>query len=118
MPRRIPLGQKIRLSQINLGKQKFQRIPVVCDIIYGNVQTLKVIQYSMGLTTYTIIQAGINGMYKILYISNLEKDFFSDENVNNLDYIKYLQVLRIKNSNTDFEEINLNRRNLVKNLIF
>jgi uncharacterized protein YlbG (UPF0298 family) len=118
MPKRITLGKKIRVSQINLGKQKFQRIPVVCDIIYGNVQTLKVIQYSMGLTTYTIIQAGINGMYKILYIPNLEKDFFSDENVNNLDYIKDLEVLRIKNSNTDFEEINLNRRNLVKKLIF
>jgi hypothetical protein len=118
MPRRIPLGQKIRLGQINLGKQKFRTIPAVSDLISGNVQTLKVIQYSMGLTTYTIIQAGINGMYKILYIPNLEKDFFSDENVDNLDYIKDLKVLRIKNSNTEFEEINMNRRNLVKNLIF
>jgi len=49
-------------------------------------------KYKMGLQTFTFIVKNIDGIEKIIYIQNLEKDFFLEESVYNIDYIKNLNV--------------------------
>ena len=70
---------------------------LVRDIISSGVNTAIVQKYRMGLQTYTFILKRIKGVQKIIYIQNLENEFFSKENVYDINYIKDLKVEFVKN---------------------
>ena len=84
------LGEKL------YNPKKYGRIRVVSDIISPNVQGATVQQYRKGHQTYTFIVKKIQGFLKIIYIQNLKKDFFSNENVYDINYIKSLNVEFVK----------------------
>jgi hypothetical protein len=96
-----------------LYKKYFGPITYVGDLVSSNLQTLRVKKYRMGLQTYTFIRLYINGVKKIIYIQNLENEFFSNKNVYNMNYINDLKVEYIMDdSNEENKKINLRRRSL------
>jgi len=88
MPKKLSLSKKI----YGKGPRK-----LVGDIISSNVNTVKVREYKMALQPYTFIVEEIKGVKKIIYIENLGEDFFSNENVYDINYIKNLKVEFVKN---------------------
>ena len=79
-------------GRIKLGEKYFGPKILVGELISSNVRTFRVQQYKMGLQTYTFILKNIQGMKKIIYIQNLGNEFFSNESVYNIDYIKNLKI--------------------------
>ena len=86
-------GVKISLGERLIGGPR----KLVGDIFSSNVETVKVQKYRMGLQTYTFIVKRIKGVRKIIYIEKLENEFFSNENVYDINYIKNLKVECVKN---------------------
>ncbi len=103
MSKNISLCEK----NISLGEKYFGPQMFVGDIIFFNVRSFRVQKYKMGLQTYTFILKNINGIKKIIYIQNLEKDFFSDESEYNIDYVKNLKVECVKNFKKEYNKIRL-----------
>ena len=96
-----------------LYKKYFGPITYVGDLISSNLRTLRVKKYRMGLQTYTFIRLYINGVKKIIYIQNLENEFFSNKNVYNMNYINDLKVESIMDdSKEENKKISLRRRSL------
>jgi len=97
----------------SLYKKYFGPRTYVGDLISSNLRTLRVKKYRMGLQTYTFIRLYINGVKQIIYIQNLENEFFSNKNVYNMDYIKDLKVECIMDdSNEENNKISLRRHTL------
>jgi hypothetical protein len=80
-------GEFSESGGINIVQRKFVR-----NIIHPKVRNLSVKKYRIGLQTYTFIRLYINDVKQIIYIQNLEKEFFSSENVYSIDYIKNLKI--------------------------
>jgi hypothetical protein len=95
-----------QLLDPNLGGI-FGQKKMVRDIISFNVRSFRVQKYKIGLQTFTFILKNINGIKKIIYIQNLEKDFFSEESEYNIDYIKNLKVECVKNFKKEYRKIRL-----------
>jgi hypothetical protein len=87
------MSKKLSLGERLIGGPR----KLVRDIISPNVHTAIVQKYRMGLQTYTFIVKRIKGVQKIIYIQNQGEDFFSKENVYDINYIKDLKVEFVKN---------------------
>ena len=79
-------------ENISLGKKYFGERIFLGTLIHSNSTSICIKKYRMGLQNYTFIRLYINGIKKIVYIQNLENEFFSKENKYNFDYIKGLKV--------------------------
>jgi hypothetical protein len=95
---------------INLHKKYFGPIMSVRDVIPYTVGNIKVQKYRMGLQNYTFIRVSIDGIKKVIYIQNLGNEFFSEESVYDIDYIKDLKVECIRNFNQEYNKIRLYSR--------
>jgi hypothetical protein len=84
-----------------IGPKYFGTIMSVGDVIHPNVRNLSVKKYRNGLQTYTFIRLYINNVKQIIYIQNLGKEFFSNENVYDIDDIKNLKVECIVNDSIE-----------------
>ena len=96
----------------SLGEKYFGLKRSVGKLISSNVRTFLVQKYRKGLQTYTFIVKNIGGIKKIIYIQNLENEFFSNENVYNIDYIKNLKVECVMDFNKEYKKIKCCRRTL------
>lgn len=99
-------------GRIKLGEKYFGPKILVGELISSNVRTFHVQQYKMGLQTYTFILKNIQGVKKIIYVQNLGNDFFSNESVYNIDYIKNLKVECVMDFNKEYKKISLRSRTL------
>ena len=96
----------------SLGEKYFGLKRSVGKLISSNVRTFLVQKYRNGLQTYTFIVKNIGGIKKIIYIQNLENEFFSNENVYNIDYIKNLKVECVMDFNKEYKKIKCCSRTL------
>jgi len=96
----------------SLGEKYFGLKRSVGKLISSNVRTFLVQKYRKGLQTYTFIVKNIQGMKKIIYVQNLGNEFFSNESVYNIDYIKNLKVECVMDFNKEYKKISLRSRTL------
>ena len=99
--------------RFKLGEKYFGQRMYVGDLISSNIRFLGVKKYRIGLQHYTFIRLYINGVKKIIYIENLKNEFFSDQHVCNMNYIRSLKVEYIMD---DSEEENEKIRSRSKTL--
>jgi hypothetical protein len=99
-------------GRIKLGEKYFGPKILVGELISSNVRIFHVQQYKMGLQTYTFILKDFQCAKKIIYIQNLGNDFFSNENVYNINYIKNLKVECVIDFNKEYKKIRLCSRTL------
>ena len=99
-------------SGIKLGEKYLGPKILVGELISSNVRIFHVQQYKMGLQTYTFILKNIQGVRKIIYVQNLGNDFFSNESVYNINYIKNLKVECVMDFNKEYKKISLRSRTL------
>jgi len=97
-------------GRISLGEKYFGPIMCVRDVIPNTVGNIRVQKYKMGLQNCTFIRVSIDGIKKVIYIQNLENEFFSKESVYDINYIKDLKVECIRNFNQEYNKIRLYSR--------